>query len=92
MPASPDPPWHHDDAPEVAALHREVSTLMHRWQQAGMPLYEVAMVLSTVGCQALGHALGPVPPPEGPEIIQHLIHELQRQAESCYFQHWGEST
>ena len=61
---------------------------MHRWQDAGVSLYAVAMVLATVGCQALGHAMGPVPPPEGPEMIQDIIHQLQRQAESCYFQHW----
>ena len=88
MHASPDPPLHNDGPPEVAALRREVSALMHRWQQAGVPLYELAMVLATVGCQALGHAMGPLPPPEGPEIIQHITHDLQRQAESCYFQHW----
>jgi hypothetical protein len=29
-----------------------------------------------------------VPPPEGPELIQQIIHRLQREAESCYFQHW----
>ena len=88
MPAAPDPPLHDDDPPEVAALRREVSTLMHRWQQAGVPLYELAMVLATVGCRALGPAMGSVPPPEGPEIIQRITHDLQRQAESCYFQHW----
>jgi len=88
MPAPPDPPLYDDDSPEVAALRREVSALMQRWQQAGMPLYELARLLATVGCQALGHALGPVPPPEGPEIIQYITRELQRQAEACYFQHW----
>lgn len=88
MPTPPDPPRHEDGPPEMAALQREVSALMHRWQDAGVPLYEVAMVLATVGCQALGHAMGPVPPPEGPEMIQDIIHQLQRQAESCYFQHW----
>ena len=88
MPAAPDPPLHDDDAPEVAALRREVSALLHRWQQAGRPLYELARVLATVGCQALGHAMGHVPPPEDPEIIQRITHDLQRQAESCYFQHW----
>jgi len=88
MPATPELPPHDDDPPEIAALRREVSALMHRWQQAGVSLHELAMVLATAGCQALGHAMGQVPPPEGPEIIQHITHELQRQAESCYFQHW----
>jgi hypothetical protein len=88
MPTPPDQPHHEDGPPEMAALRREVSALMHRWQDAGVPLYEVAMVLATVGCQALGHAMGPVPPPAGPEMIQDTIHQLQRQAESCYFQHW----
>ena len=88
MPASPDLPRHDDGPPEGVALRREVSALMHRWQQAGVPLYELAMVLATAGCQALGHAMGSVAPPEGPEIIQRITHDLQRQAESCYFQHW----
>ena len=80
----------HDDdsSPELAALHREVSALVHRWQQAGVSLHEVAMALATLGCQALGYAIGDVPPPDGPEIIQHIARDLQRQAESCYFQHW----
>jgi hypothetical protein len=88
MSAAPDPAGRPDNTPEAAELRREVAALMQRWQQAGMPLYEVAMVLATVGSHALGHALGPVPPPEGPEVLQHLMHELQRQAEACYFQHW----
>ena len=88
MPATPELPSHDDDPPEIVALRREVSALMHRWQQAGVSLHALAMVLATAGCQALGHAMGQVPPPEGPEIIQHITHELQRQAESCYFQHW----
>jgi hypothetical protein len=93
MPASPDPAHSGDGSPEAVALRSEVSALMHRWQHAGMPLYELAMVLATVGCQALGHAVGPVPPPEGPEIIQRITHELQQQAETCYFQHWqGDSS
>jgi hypothetical protein len=49
---------------------------MHRWQQAGVSLHELAMVLATAGCQALGHAMGEVPPPEGPEIIQNIMHTL----------------
>ena len=74
--------------PEIAALPREVSALLERWQQAGIAPHAVAMVFATVGCQALGHALGEVAPPEGPEIIQDIMRDLQRQAESCYFQHW----
>ena len=88
MAATPDAPRDDDSSPELAALHREVSALMQRWQQAGISLHEVAMALATAGCQALGHALGDVPPPDGPEIIQHIARDLQRQAESCYFQHW----
>ena len=92
MATAPDAPFHDDTPPEIVALQREVSALMHRWQHAGVSLHEVAMALATVGCQALGHALGDVPPPEGPEIIQHIAHDLQRQAESCYFQHWRSDT
>jgi len=88
MAATPDVPLYADSPPEIAALHREVSALMQRWQQAGLALHAVAMVLVTVGSQALGHALGEVAPPEGPEIIQDITRDLQRQAESCYFQHW----
>jgi hypothetical protein len=29
-----------------------------------------------------------VPPPEGPELIQHITQQLQREAESSYFAHW----
>jgi len=65
-----------------------VSALIQRWQQAGVTLHDVALVLATAGCQALGHALGDVAPPEGPEIIQDIMRNLQRQAETCYFQHW----
>jgi hypothetical protein len=92
MTTTPDAPVHDDSPPEIAALLREVSALMHRWQQAGVTLHDVAMVLATVGCQALGHALGDVAPPEGPEILQDIMHNLQRQAESCYFQHWRDDT
>ena len=92
MATTPDAPVHDDSPPEIAALLREVSALMHRWQQAGVALHDVAMVLATVGCQTLGHALGDVAPPEGPEIIQDITHNLQRQAESCYFQHWQGDT
>ena len=88
MAAAHDTPYDDDSSPELAALHREVSALMQRWQQAGVSLHEVAMALATPGYQALGHALGDVPPPDGPEIIQHITRDLQRQAESCYFQHW----
>jgi hypothetical protein len=84
----PDTPYHDDSPPEIVALHREVSALMQRWQQAGVTLHGVALVLATAGCQALGHALGDVAPPEGPEIIQDIMRNLQRQAETCYFQHW----
>ena len=87
MAPTPDAPLYDDSPPEIAALHREVSALMQRWQQAGVALHDVAMVLASVGCQALGHAFGDVAPPEGPEIIQDLTRDLQRQAESCYFQH-----
>ena len=92
MAPTPDAPFHDDSPPEIAALHREVSALMHRWQQAGVALHDVAMVLATVGYQALGHALGDVAPPEGPEILQDMTRNLQRQAESCYFQHWRGDT
>ena len=92
MAPTPDAPFHNDSPPEIAALHREVSVLMHRWQQACVALHEVAMVLATRGCQALGHALSDVAPPEGPEIIQDITHDLQQQAESCYFQHWRGDT
>jgi hypothetical protein len=92
MATAPDAPLHDDSPLDLVALHREVSALMHRWQHAGVSLHEVAMVLATVGCQALGHALGEVPPPEGPEVIQHITHDLQRQAEACYFQHWRDET
>lgn len=92
MATTPDEPVHDDSPPEIGALLREVSALMHRWQQAGVTLHDVAVVLATVGCQALGHALGDVTPPEGPEIIQDIMHKLQQQAESCYFQHWQDDT
>jgi hypothetical protein len=92
MATTSDEPVQDDSPPEIAALLREISTLMHRWQQAGGTLHDVAVVLATVGCQSLGHALGDVTPPEGPEIIQDIMHNLQRQAESCYFQHWQGDT
>src|SRR5262245_66477285 len=86
MAPTPDAPLYDDSPPEIAALHREVSALIHRWQQAGVALHEVAMVLATVGCQALGHALGEVAPPDGPEIIQDITRALHSQAESCWCQ------
>jgi hypothetical protein len=92
MATTPDAPSHDDSPPQIAALHREVSALMHRWQQAGVVLHDVTMVLATVGCQALGHALGDVASPEGPEILQDMTRHLQRQAEACYFQHWRGDT
>ena len=85
MAATPDAPRDDDSSPELAALHREVSALMQRWQQAGISLHEVAMALATAGCQALGHALGDVPPPDGPEMIQHIARDLHRQAEWVLF-------
>ena len=92
MATTPDAPVYDDSPPEIAALLREVSALMHRWQQAGVTLHDVAMVLATVGCQVLGHALGEVAPPEGPEMLQDITRHLQQQAESCYFQHWQGDT
>ena len=47
MATTPDAPFHDDSPPEIAALHREVSALMQRWQQAGVALHDVAMVLAT---------------------------------------------
>lgn len=88
MAAAPDAPHDDEITLELTALRRDVSALMHRWQQAGVSLHDVAIALATAGCQALGHALSDVPPPDGPEIIQDIMRDLQRQAESCYFQHW----
>ena len=39
------------------------------------------MVLATTGYRMLGHAVGPIAPPEGPELIQHIAQQLQREAE-----------
>jgi hypothetical protein len=83
-----DLPLHHRDGPQIEALQRDISTLITRWQHAGVSLYEIAVVLTTAGCHTLGHAVGDVPPPEGPELLQQLVHRLQREAEACYFQHW----
>ena len=91
MATTPDALFHDDSPPEIAALHREVSALMQRWQQAGVALHEVAMVLATV-------AVRPLACPRRcrasrrPEIIQDITRDLQRQAESCYFQHWQGDT
>jgi len=84
-PVDPSPP---DDEPSTIALQQEAAALIARWRQAGVPPYEVAMVLATIGYRMLGHAMGHVPPPEGPELIQHIAQRLQREAESSYFEHW----
>jgi len=88
MDTSADTPPHDDGAPALVALQQEVAALIARWRQAGVPQYEVAMALATAGYRLLGHAMGHVPPPEGPELIQQVARQLQRQAESWYFQHW----
>ena len=77
-----------DDSASTIALQQEVAALIARWQQAGVSPYEVAMVLATAGYRMLGHAVGPIAPPEGPELIQHIAQQLQREAESSYFEHW----
>jgi hypothetical protein len=77
-----------DDSASTIALQQEVAALMARWRQAGVSPYEVAMVLVTAGYRMLGHAVGPIAPPEGPELIQHIAQQLQREAESSYFEHW----
>jgi hypothetical protein len=77
-----------DDSASTIALQQEVAALMARWQQAGVSPYEIAMVLATAGYRMLGHAVGPIAPPEGPELIQHIAQQLQREAESSYFEHW----
>lgn len=83
-----DTSHHHESDPEIAALQRDLSQLIERGQQAGIPLYEIAVMLTTAGCHTLGHAIGDTPPPEGPELIQEVLHQLQHEAEVCYFQHW----
>ena len=77
-----------DDSASTIALQQEVTTLIARWRQAGVSPYEIAMVLATTGYRMLGHAVGPIAPPEGPELIQHIAQQLQREAESAYFEHW----
>jgi hypothetical protein len=77
-----------DDSASTIALQQEVAVLIARWRQAGVSPYEVAMVLATTGYSMLGHAVGPIAPPEGPELIQHIAQQLQREAESSYFEHW----
>jgi len=88
--ASADTPPCDDGSPALVALQQEVAALIARWRQAGVPQYEVAVTLATAGYRLLGHAVGHVPPPEGPELIQHVAQQLHREAESCYFQHWRE--
>jgi hypothetical protein len=77
-----------DDSASPIALQQEVAALMARWQQAGVSPYDVAMILATAGYRMLGHAVGLIAPPEGPELIQHIAQQLQREAESSYFEHW----
>jgi hypothetical protein len=77
-----------DDSASPVALQQEVAALIARWRQAGIPPYEVAMVLATTGYSMLGHAIASIAPPEGPELIQHIAQQLQREAESSYFEHW----
>ena len=77
-----------DDRASTIALEQEVAALIARWRQTGVSPYEVAMVLATIGYRMLGHAVGPIAPPEGPELIQHIAQQLQREAESSYFEHW----
>jgi hypothetical protein len=77
-----------DDSASTIALQQEVASLIARWRQTGVSPYEVAMVLATTGYRMLGHAVGPIAPPEGPELIQHIAQQLQREAESSYFEHW----
>jgi len=90
MDASADTPLHDDGSPALVALQREVAALIARWRQAGLSQYEVAVTLATAGYRLLGHAVGSLPPPEGPELIQQMAQQLLREAESCYFQHWRE--
>ena len=77
-----------NDSASATALQQEVAALIARWRQAGVSPYEVAMILVTTGYRMLGHAVGPIAPPEGPELIQHIAQQLQREAESSYFEHW----
>ena len=88
MDASADTPPYDDSSPALVALQREVAALIARWRQAGVPQYAVAVTLATAGYRMLGHAVGHVPPHEGLELIQQVAQQLQREAESCYFQHW----
>ena len=90
MDASTDTPPHDDGSPVLVALQQEVAALIARWRQAGVSQYEVAVTLATAGYRLLGHAVGHVAPPEGPELIQEVAQQLYREAESSYFQHWRE--
>jgi hypothetical protein len=86
--AAPD----HEHQAAGEALQREVTTLIARWQQAGMPAFDIAMLVATTACQALGHTVGQLPPPEGPELLQQIGRHLQREAERCYFAQWENSS
>ena len=88
----PDPAAYHAYSAEGDTLQQQVTTLMARWQQAGVAPFEIAMLVATTACQALGHAVGHIPPPEGPELLQQLGHHLQHEAETCYFAHWQGSS
>jgi hypothetical protein len=83
-----DPTPDHERSAAEEALRREIAAVIVRWQQAGVAPFDIAMLIATVACQTLGHALGHIPPPEGPELIQQIAHHLQREAEACYFAHW----
>ncbi|ETW92938.1 MAG: hypothetical protein ETSY2_52280 [Candidatus Entotheonella gemina] len=74
---------------ELIRLRQELTVLIHRGQQAGLPPALTAMAVAEAGCQALGHAIGDMPPPEGPELLQELTRQLQQAAESCYFRYWS---
>jgi cytochrome P450 len=82
----------HEHTAAGATLQQEVAALMARWQQAGVAAFDVAVLVATAACRALGHAVGDLPPPEGPELLQQLSRHLQREAESCYFAHWENSS
>ena len=83
----PDPAPHPAYSSEGETLQHQVTALMARWQQAGAAPFEIAMLVATTACQALGHAVGHIPPPGGPELLQQLGRHLQREAETCYFAH-----
>ncbi len=86
--AANSPYYDDDEDTQFATLQRDIARLVERGQDRGLSLYEVAVMLITAGCHALGHAVGDTPPPEGPELIQEVLQQLQHEAEVCYFQHW----